>query len=209
MGAGLLRGFALSPDGAMVVVGGTNDGLWRADTQAFAFEKLSSASLQCLTWTAAGIYACATQPFDEFTLGLSQDGGQSFAALLDLPCLRGPLDCPVQSSVGSVCPAEWPAIALQTGHVDECSSGAGGGGTGGGGGAPIPDAGTDPDGGGGSGGTPLASVTPPGADCACRASDHEHKRALPITIALALLAAQRHRRRERPSSVQRRRGRPS
>lgn len=199
MGSGLLRGFALSPDGAMVVVGSTSGGLWRADTQTFVFEQVFNGSVQCLTWTSAGIYACATQPFDEFTLGLSRDGGATFATLLDLPCLRGPLDCPAQSSVGSLCPAEWPAIALQTGHVDECSSGAGGGGAGGEGGEPIPDAGTDP-GGGGSGGAPPTSVAPPAADCACRASDHDRKRGTwPMTIgALALLAAQRRRRGERP-----------
>lgn len=206
MGAGLLRGFALSPDGAMVVVGGTNDGLWRADTQTFVFDQVFTGSVQCLTWTPAGIYACATQPFDEFTLGLSRDGGASFATLLDLPCLRGPLDCPGQSSVGSICPAEWPAIALQTGHVDECSSGAGagGGGTGGEGGKPIPDAGTDP-GGGGSGGTPPTPVDPPATGCACRASDHTNRKGtLPMTLAaLALITAQKRRRAER-SPTQRR-----
>jgi hypothetical protein len=188
MGVGSLRGFALSPDGGEIAVGGATDGMWRGDAENFEFEKMSYTSLQCLTWTEAGIYACATEPFDEFTLGLSQDGGASFATLLELPCLRGPLDCPVESSVGSICPSEWPAIALQTNHVDECptSVGAGGqGGAGGSGGGP-PDAGPPPDGGGGQGGARSAPPTPPAETCACRLSD-QGKDAPPFSAFLLVL----------------------
>lgn len=199
-GAGFLRAFALSPDGEALAVGGSTDGMWRADTQNFTFEKRSSASLQCLTWTEAGIYACAIEPFDEFTVGLSKDGGASFESLLELPCLRGPLDCPAQTSVGNICPGEWPAIALQTGHVDECPSFPGAGGAGG---SEIPDAGPDLDGGGGISGDPAVPPEQPAAACACRHSNHQARGPVPA-LAIVLLAALRLRYRnpKRPSRKQ-------
>ena len=69
-GAGILRGFALSPDGATLLVGGSSDGIWRAPTDTLDFEKRSSVATRCLTWTAAGVYSCATEFADGFTVGL-------------------------------------------------------------------------------------------------------------------------------------------
>lgn len=68
---GNLRGFALSPGGETVLVGTEFDGLYRASTADFMFEKLSSLAIRCLTWTAAGVYACVNQGLylDPFTIG--------------------------------------------------------------------------------------------------------------------------------------------
>lgn len=136
-GVGLLRGFALSPDGQTLLVGGASDGIMRASVADFAFEKVSSVATRCLTWTEAGVYTCASEFPDNFTIGLSHDEGATFETLLKQPCVRGPLDCDPATTAGAACPPEWPAIAIQLG-TDECpaaTGGAGGGTSGAGGGA--------------------------------------------------------------------------
>lgn len=138
VGQGFLRGFALSPGGDTVLVGGSSDGIWRAPTTTLAFEKVSPVATRCLTWTAAGVYTCATEFADGFTVGLSADQGATFAAVMHLPCVRGPLACGAGTSVDTTCPAEWPAVAMLIGQ-DTCApgttTGAGGSSSGSSGGA--------------------------------------------------------------------------
>lgn len=131
-GTGFLKGFALSPDGQTVVVGGDLDGVNRADTSTFSFEKASDVGVRCMRWTPEGLYVCADETTDGFTIGVSQDKGSSFDVLLHLPCLPGPIDCGGGTTVGQTCPAEWPALATQIGAPGP-NCGAGGGGQGGGG----------------------------------------------------------------------------
>ena len=45
-GTGALLGFALSPDGATVAVGGDKDGLWTAPKDTLAFTKVSELEVR-------------------------------------------------------------------------------------------------------------------------------------------------------------------
>jgi hypothetical protein len=133
-----LLGFALSPDGATIAVGSDKDGLWTAPTDTFAFTKVSNVGVRCLTWTSQGLFACADDAVDGFSVGRSTDGGRTFSPLLRRTALCDQLTCDPASSTGKVCPMVWGATKLMIGAVDcaadagAASSGsAGGSGTGG------------------------------------------------------------------------------
>jgi MYXO-CTERM domain-containing protein len=214
-GTGFLKGFALSPDGQTVLVGGDLDGIHRASTTDFVFEKISEVGARCLRWEDEGLYVCGDEILDGFTLGVSQDGGDSFTSLLHLPCLEGPLDCAAETSVGAICPAEWPAMATQIGASPEaCAAyGAGGGGQGGAGGASTTSAGGggETSGAGGSAAATSGSGGLGGADDGCGCSvpggggstGNVALSALAAAVYLARAAARRRRSRSRWSLRQR------
>ncbi|WP_437580555.1 WD40/YVTN/BNR-like repeat-containing protein [Sorangium sp. So ce887] len=131
---GDLLGFALSPDGASVIVGGPQDGILRAPTSSLEFEKISDVGARCLTWTAAALFACGDEFADGFTVGRSVDEGKSFEALLHRDGLCGPLECAEESGAASTCTDLWGATALTIGSR-QCGGDAG---TGSGGSAPPP-----------------------------------------------------------------------
>ncbi len=108
---GKLESFALSPDGATVATGGDMDGVLTAPSSTLAFTKASSVGPLCMTWTAAGLYACADEFVDHFTAGISVDQGKTFTPLMHLADLCGPLTCGSGTSVGQQCPALWEPIA--------------------------------------------------------------------------------------------------
>lgn len=179
VGAGLLRGFALSPDGQTVLVGGGSDGIQRAPASTLAFEKVSSVATRCLTWTSSGVYTCATEFADGFTVGLSHDEGATFEPLMHLSCVRGPLACAPDTAAGAECPSEWPAVAIQIDQA-ECTGGGGSGasgaggtstGTGGATGSGGTTGGAAGSGGGGPAGDGPTSNAPtsngPSGGCAC------------------------------------------
>lgn len=106
---GSLTGFALSPDGDEVAVGGAADGIMLASTRDFAWKKASEVRAQCLTWTKAGLYACGVEWLDKFVVGLSRDHGKTFEALSHMsdPC---PAKCALGSTVARTCTGElWRA----------------------------------------------------------------------------------------------------
>ena len=109
-----LLGFALAPDGSRVAVGGPSDGIRLANTTDFAFAQTSSLATRCLTWSAQGLYACANQFADGFTLGLSQDEGKTFTPLYNLKDIC-PLKCPDGAPGTAVCSKSWPALAATLG----------------------------------------------------------------------------------------------
>ncbi|WP_437282078.1 hypothetical protein WME90_16400 [Sorangium sp. So ce375] len=130
--AGDLLGFALSPDGATVIVGGPQDGIWRAPAASLEFEKISDIGARCLTWTAEALFACGDEFADGFTVGRSSDGGESFSALLHLDGLCGPLECAPESGVASTCAPLWGATELTIGSRQcggDAATGSGGGGS--------------------------------------------------------------------------------
>jgi MYXO-CTERM domain-containing protein len=134
-----LLGFALSPDGGMVAVGGPKDGLWIAPASTLAFTKVSTMSALCLTWSPDGLYGCADELADGFTAGISIDQGKTWAPLLHLAGLCGPLACGAESGVTQRCTDLWPLMAAGLGAPgcqgtasSNASSGATGGGGGGG-----------------------------------------------------------------------------
>ncbi|WP_437515100.1 WD40/YVTN/BNR-like repeat-containing protein [Sorangium sp. So ce1099] len=144
-GQGNLLGFALSPDGASVIVGGPQDGIWRASTSSLDFEKISDVGARCLTWAAEGVFACGDEFNDGFTVGKSSDEGESFTALMHLDGLCGPLECASESGVASTCTDLWGATELTVGS-QQCDGGAGTGGSGGSGGGSGPPPADDPGG---------------------------------------------------------------
>lgn len=117
---GQMDGFALSPDGKYALAAGRVDGVWRAPTSTLAFERLSCAKMRCLSWSDAGLFACADEFEAGFIVGQSQDLGASFEPVLHLSCVRGVLDCPAQTTVGDTCPMAWPMIAESLGT--DCAS---------------------------------------------------------------------------------------
>lgn len=150
-GAGDLLGFALSPDGSKVAVGGNLDGIWTAPASTLQFTQVSTIRAKCLTWATSGLYACADEAIDKLTVGLSQDDGKTFQPIMHLSSPCGPLACGDTSSVAVECNKQWPVTAVTIGSLG-CNGAGGSSGTGGKGGA-----------GGGTGGAAGAG----GGDCSC------------------------------------------
>jgi photosystem II stability/assembly factor-like uncharacterized protein len=162
-GAAALLAFALSPDGSTVAIGGEKDGVWRAPSDTLQFEKRSDVGARCFLWTAAGLYACADEFRDQFTVGLSKDEGGTFQPLMHLNRLCGPLECPAGTPTGDECPAQWGKVKL-TLQIEPCVAG----------GAEA-----------GSSGAAGAGETPPGSasGCACAsASPSDPRSAAAATV---------------------------
>jgi photosystem II stability/assembly factor-like uncharacterized protein len=171
VGEGSLLGFAISPDGARVLVGGPTDGIWGADRDTLEFEKISSVGPKCLTWVEGGLFACGDQFKDSFTVGVSQDEGKTFTSLMLLADVCGPLACPGDSGLTMQCEAEWGPLeeVLAAGQCDAPVGAGGGAGSGGPGGAASDEALNDP-------------------GCSCRAAGARHVPA-PWASLAALVAA--------------------
>ena len=182
VGAGKLKGFALSPDGTTVLVGGDKDGIWRAASATLDFEKVSDVAVECLTWFGADVYACASEFRDGFTIGVSVDEGATFTAMHHLPCVRGPLACDPASTVATVCGGAWPPIAAT---LDWASC------NGQGGGSAIS-----------SGGAPPSPEAETGEGCGCRTAPVAPRTALALGLCLAALILRIRRRRSRPPRIQ-------
>ncbi len=155
---GDLLGFALSPDGSRLAVGGPADGLLLASRGEYAFKSVQSATgvagktlgARCLTWTTAGLYACASEYPDGFTVGLSKDEGKTFLPLYHLSELSE-LKCPAGTSTALACPTLWPTVQDTIGQERDAGPSA------------NPDASSD---------APGSSTTPAKSSngCHCRAS---------------------------------------
>jgi hypothetical protein len=116
---GDVSGFALSPDGATLAVGGADNGLYvgataPADGSAAAvFSLVGTVKPSCLTWVGTRLYACAKDAVDMFSIAASDDDGAHFMPLLHFADVT-PADCPASSSAG-ICSAKWPPIATAIG----------------------------------------------------------------------------------------------
>ena len=102
---GQLLGFALSPDGSRVYLGGPTDGLLAADTTELHFEQTSTIAVRCLTSSGATLFVCSTEE-SGFTVGATENEGATLTPLLTYATIRGPLTCPSDASA-AVCPAFW------------------------------------------------------------------------------------------------------
>lgn len=102
-----LLGFAASPDGTRIAVGGPSDGLSIASTSDLVFTKPSAVHVRCLAWTKDGLWACGDDALDGFALGFSTDGGKTFAPRLRLRDLQ-PLGC-----VNDACAKAWVSVSAQ------------------------------------------------------------------------------------------------
>jgi hypothetical protein len=125
---GSMLGFALSPDGARLAVGGPTAGLWVASRDDLTFAKHSDEQIACLTWAPEGLYACANGYQGSFSVGRSGDEGKSFTPLLrSFRELSGPRDCPASTGVTATCSSEWASLKSTIGVPDGSGSGGSGG----------------------------------------------------------------------------------
>ncbi|MEY2933276.1 MAG: hypothetical protein RL033_4025 [Pseudomonadota bacterium] len=113
---GDLYGFALSPDGSRIAVGGPDVGVYIASATELDFQPapMPVRGLRCLRWTAEGLLACGQEMLDGWTVGLTRDEGQSFEALWHQKDLA-PLSCAPASRTGTTCPSLWPDVARTIG----------------------------------------------------------------------------------------------
>jgi photosystem II stability/assembly factor-like uncharacterized protein len=129
-GTGALLGFALSPDGKKVYVGGPGpgpdqggnprpaDGLNVASTSDFVFTKRSAVAVQCLLATKDALWGCSNER-GGFVLGVSTDDGATFAPKLARLCdVRGPLACAEGTSTARECPKQWAQQRAALGQCD-------------------------------------------------------------------------------------------
>jgi hypothetical protein len=166
--AGDLFGFALSPDGRKVAIGGPRDGVLVADAADAKFEARAEVGARCLAWTDAGLFACASEYPDGFTVGLSTDEGRSFRGIYQLAELS-PLSCAPSTTTGAQCPRQWPATQITIGQ--ELDAG------------PRPsEAGVD------SGPPPPPGETPASRGCGCDVTGSSWSVAGTVAALAALLA---------------------
>jgi photosystem II stability/assembly factor-like uncharacterized protein len=113
---GDLYGFALSPDGSKIATGGPDLGIYIASTSDLDFQPVPAPvrGLRCLRWTSDGLLACGQEALDGWTVGRSQNNGQSFEPLFHVQDLT-PLQCSPSSTTGAACPSVWPDIAPSIG----------------------------------------------------------------------------------------------
>jgi MYXO-CTERM domain-containing protein len=116
-GEGALLAFALSPDGSALLVGGEKDGLWRSPAPQWAFAQVSPVRARCLRWTGAGVYACAEEVLDGFSVGFSTTEGSTFKPFAHTASLCGLIDCPSSADVVQKCASRWPALRDTLGAV--------------------------------------------------------------------------------------------
>lgn len=139
---GPMLGFALTPDGAGLYLGGPKDRLLFATPTAapeepWALEKRSNVQIQCLATDGTTVWACSNE-VSGFVVGASTDGGRTFARKLGLSTLRGPLACPAGTPT-TTCASYWPQQAADLGISLAADAGAAADG-----GKPLRDAGTTP-----------------------------------------------------------------
>ncbi len=104
---GPLLGFALSPDGSRVYVGGPKDGILAASTTDFTFAERSTIEVQCLAASRDGLWVCSNERFG-LIAGLSKDEGASFETRVRLCDVEGPpAECGADTPTGGQCGPLW------------------------------------------------------------------------------------------------------
>jgi hypothetical protein len=112
--SGPLYGFALAPDGLRLAVSSPADGIAVADSSSHAFVNRARLDARCLAWSSDGLYACAPEPPEAYTLGLFRDTTSPVDAKYRLKDTE-PLACPATTRTGRLCPSQWPSIAERLG----------------------------------------------------------------------------------------------
>jgi hypothetical protein len=114
MASGNLLGFALSPDGKNLAVGGPSDPLSIANVSDYQFKQVSDTKVTCLTWSTDGIYACTDQGRTGFSVGLSTDTGATFTPVFELSMLTLK-QCSSSTATGQSCSEPWLGLASKLG----------------------------------------------------------------------------------------------
>jgi hypothetical protein len=117
---GEMLGFALSPDGSKVYLGGPVDGLKLASRDELVFQQRSSIPIECLMANGTSLFACSNEG-SGFIVGASQDDGATFTARLRLSTVRGPLAC-ARGTQAAACADEWPALRAQLGVAEDAGT---------------------------------------------------------------------------------------
>jgi photosystem II stability/assembly factor-like uncharacterized protein len=192
---GSMLGFALSPDGKKIAIGGPSAGVRVADTTSFQFTQVSSIENACLTWTPQGLYACANAFKDGFAVGLSSDEAKTWKPLLaSYSALTGPISgCATEPSPAAVCAQEWAQLKATLGIGSGGAGGAGASGAGGAGpgGSPSSAGGTQP------GAAPGATPDDKTSSCDCASAGVNRNPASLAALGLLLLGLARGVRRLR------------
>jgi photosystem II stability/assembly factor-like uncharacterized protein len=175
---GDLYGFALSPDGSQIATGGPDLGVYIASSGGLDFQPVPAPvrGLRCLRWTADGLLACGQEALDGWTVGRTQNDGQSFEPLFHVQDLT-PLECSPTSTTGAACPAVWPDIAPTIGARYDTPA--------------MPLGMLPPD------GEPEAPTKPKDSGCALTPLHHETGAGGKWTLIAALAAVARRQRRTR------------
>ena len=122
-GTGSLLGFAISPDGSVLAIGGPEDGLWIGNGNGTDLHRQSDVRPRCLGFGGGALYACADQMRDGFSIGRSSDLGITFEPVLRFDALCGATICGSDSQVAKLCPADWPNVAPRIGATCGPTSG--------------------------------------------------------------------------------------
>lgn len=174
-----IKHIALSPDGQTVWAAGLNR-LHRSTDGGRTFTRLAKPTRNaCANHDGTKLWACGWQFDDDFALATSVNGGDTFTRIYNLADVRGPLACPANSGVKTICEPLWPDLATLLGVRANTDAGA------------VADAGATPDGG---------AIAPPPKSCGCGAHADGSSGTLGFVWLLALvcgLAALQHRRRSR------------
>ncbi len=178
-------GFALAPDGSKVALG-TKDGIFVAHTSDYVFQQTNSIAPTCLTWSAAGLYACAQETTVGFSIALSGDDGAHFSPLYHLALECGP-KCAAASPTALACPAAPCEAPSNSGGAGENAGGDSAGGSAG----AAPDAGTS---------ATVSHAGEPNDHCACRVAGGASRKGNACAVLLALLVGYLTSRRLRPAA---------
>ena len=113
-----LLGFAASPDGRQIAVGGSAGLtiLGNSDDGGgglYSVVATNPLPVTCLAWTTSGLFACADETSAGFTIGVSRDDGRTFASMLHLAELA-PAACAAGTSA-TLCAADWCTTASAIG----------------------------------------------------------------------------------------------
>jgi hypothetical protein len=123
---GSMLGFALSPDGTRIAIGGPLGGLLTAATSDHAFRQTSSTTVRCLTWTEDALFVCGTEYPDNFTVARTKNEGQTLEPIYNLSNLAE-LSCPASSETATLCAGAWVSVRDTIGIPDDAGPDVGAG----------------------------------------------------------------------------------
>src|SRR5690606_15110719 len=107
-----LLGFALSPDGQRLAAGRPGVGVRLAEADELLFRQANQTVRYptCLRWSELGLFACAREAEDGWTVARSDDDGDNFQPLFHMTDLR-PRECDAGSITESRCSLAWQDVA--------------------------------------------------------------------------------------------------
>jgi hypothetical protein len=117
VGTDQLLGFAVSPDGSTVAFGGPGDGIWTMNTDGSGLARRSNVRPTCLGWSTQGLYACADQRADGFSIGRSRDDGATFESSVRFDDLCADTGCAAASSTAMTCAEDWKVVGPTLGSA--------------------------------------------------------------------------------------------